>query len=96
MISRMAGFYATPKIMVIKLKTWLERKLSDKGMNKSDFARAWGGSYAAYPARGGDKLINHYLCSKSIRFSQIIKAAEILEITVDEFCNALIKSWEEQ
>lgn len=76
------------------MKAWLEDKLSDRKMNKSDFARAWGGSYASYPAKGGVKLINFYLCSKSIKFSQIVKAARILGITVAEFCDAVIRSWE--
>lgn len=76
------------------MKTWLEGKLSDRGMNKSDFARAWGASYATHPAKGGDRLINHYLRSKSIKLSQIVKAAGILEVPVAEFCDAVINSWE--
>jgi len=64
---------------------WLDEKIKLRGMSKADFARCNGGYYARDAPKGGWRLVNVTLPSKTVEFHQVVKVCKILGISIVEF-----------
>ncbi len=67
------------------MKKWLEFQLMRNKMSKAEFARRYGESYADEPSKGGYRLVAINLVSKSVKFNQIMKACQILKVSIVEY-----------